>query len=204
CGVDVALPAGQVEPGDEVVLAAYDYSGNFLSVHAVGARPVLADVAPHNWNLVPEAVAAALGPATRAVIASHLHGGLVPMRELMALAAAHGVRVIEDAAQAPGATVQGRPAGSLGDVGILSLGGSKLLTAGRGGALLTGHADVYQRLRLRQNRGNLVWPLAELQAAVLLPQLAKLDERNALRTHNVRLLSERLGEVHGLKLFANT
>jgi dTDP-4-amino-4,6-dideoxygalactose transaminase len=204
CAVELALHALKVGPGDEVVLAAYDYGGNFLSVHAVSAQPVLVDVAPHNWNLTPEAVAAAIGPATRVVIASHLHGGLVPMRELMALAAARGVSVLEDAAQAPGATVQGRPAGSWGDVGILSFGGSKLLTAGRGGAVLTGHADVYQRARLRQNRGNLVWPLSELQAAVLLPQCAKLDGRNALRAQHVALLCERLSEVPGLRPFANT
>src|SRR5262245_33009518 len=76
--VEVALRALGVGGGDEVVLAAYDYPGNFLSVHAVGARPVLADVAPGNWNLDAERLARALGPATKAVIVSHLHGGLVP------------------------------------------------------------------------------------------------------------------------------
>ena len=122
------------DPGDEVILAAYDYPGNFLSVHAVGARPVLVDVAPGDWNLCPEKVAEAVRPQTRAVIASHLHGGLVPMARLMELAAGHGLAVIEDAAQCPGALVQGRKAGTWGDVGVLSFGGSKLLSAGRGGA----------------------------------------------------------------------
>ncbi len=65
-----------------MVLAAYDYPGNFLAVHAVGARPVLADVSPDDWNLDWIRLAEALGPAVRAVIVSHLHGGLVPMREL--------------------------------------------------------------------------------------------------------------------------
>src|ERR1700746_4123416 len=84
--VELALRALKVGPGDEVVLAAYDYPGNFLAVHAVGATPVLADVAPHHWNLDVGRLAAAFTPATRAVIVSHLHGGLVPMRRLTELA----------------------------------------------------------------------------------------------------------------------
>jgi dTDP-4-amino-4,6-dideoxygalactose transaminase len=190
--VELALRALKIGPGDEVILAAYDYSGNFLNVHTVGATPVLVDVDPSNWNLAPERLQTAIGPKTRAVIISHLHGGVVPMREVMGLAGAHGVRVIEDAAQMPGATIQGRKAGTWGDVGILSFGGSKLLSAGRGGAFLTRHADIHQRARVALHRGNNVCPLSELQAAVLLPQLDKLDERNRRRTSAVRLLSERL------------
>ncbi len=202
--VELALRAVRVEAGDEVLLAAYDYPGNFLAIHAVGARPVLVDVAPHNWNLAPERLAAALSPATKALIASHLHGGLVPMRAVMAFAAAHGLCVIEDAAQAPGARVEGRRAGTWGDAGILSFGGSKLLTAGRGGALLTSRADVHQRARLAQQRGNAVCPLSELQAAVLLPQLEKLDERNARRLRNVKDLCAQLRDVPGLRPFVNS
>jgi dTDP-4-amino-4,6-dideoxygalactose transaminase len=201
--VELALRALKVGPGDEVILAAYDYGGNFLAVHAVGARPVLIDVHPDNWNLDPGRITAAVGPATRAVVVSHLHGGVVPMRELLAVATAHGLRVIEDAAQCPGAVVQGRRAGAWGDVGVLSFGGSKLLTAGRGGALLTRHADVHQRARLATNRGNHVCPLSELQAAVLLPQLDKLDARNSLRADNVRRLTELLGALPGIRPFAN-
>src|SRR5204862_7244697 len=97
--VELALRALKVGPGAEVVLAAYDYPGNFLGVHAVGATPVLIDVAPHNWNLAVEGLAAAFTAATRAVIVSHLHGGLVPMPDVMELATTAGVGVIEDAAQ---------------------------------------------------------------------------------------------------------
>jgi len=201
--VELALRALKVGPGDEVILAAYDYGGNFLSVHAVGARPVLVDIHPENWNLDPDHLTGAVGPATRAVIVSHLHGGMVPMREVMALAADRRLWVIEDAAQAPGALIQGRPAGTWGDAGVLSFGGSKLLTAGRGGALLTPHAAVHQRARLWSHRGNQVCPLSELQAAVLLPQLDKLDACNARRRENVALLRERLGEVPGLRPFVN-
>jgi perosamine synthetase len=201
--VELALRALKVGPGDEVIMAAYDYGGNFLSVHAVGARPVLVDVDADNWNLAPEALAAAFGPATRAVLVSHLHGGLVPMREVMELAGRQGVAVIEDAAQAPGALVQGRRAGAWGDVGILSFGGSKLLTAGRGGAVLTSRVDVAQRARLWLQRGNHICPLSELQAAVLQPQIDRLAERNTQRLRGVRFLSERLRSIPGLRPFRN-
>jgi perosamine synthetase len=201
--VELALRALKVGPGDEVVLAAYDYGGNFLAVHAVGARPVLADLDPDNWNLDPEQLELAFTPAARAVIVSHLHGGLVPMRSLMEWAAPRGVRVIEDAAQAPGATVQGQRTGTWGDVGILSFGGSKLLTAGRGGVLLTRHADVYQRARVWLHRGNHVCPLSELQAAVVAPQLDRLADHNARRTDRVALLRQHLANVPGFRLFDN-
>jgi dTDP-4-amino-4,6-dideoxygalactose transaminase len=201
--VEVALRALKVGPGDEVIVAAYDYGGNFLSVHAVGARPVLIDVAADNWNLDPGQLAAAVGPATRAVIVSHLHGGIVPMAEVMKFAGAQGLRVVEDAAQAPGAVIEGRRAGTWGDVGVLSFGGSKLLTAGRGGALLTRYADIGQRARVCLHRGNAICPLSELQAAVLLPQLEQLDQRNALRAANVRLLTERLAGFPGIRPFVN-
>lgn len=201
--VELALRALKVGPGDEVVMAGYDYGGNFLSVHVVGALPVLVDVAAENWNLAPERLAEAFRPATRAVIVSHLHGGLVPMRDIMELARRHGVAVIEDAAQAPGARVQGRPAGSWGDVGTLSFGGSKLLTAGRGGAILTDDPAVAQRARLMLQRGNHICPLSELQAAVLPPQLDRLTERNAQRRRALTLLADLLRPITGVRLFGN-
>jgi dTDP-4-amino-4,6-dideoxygalactose transaminase len=202
--VEVALRALKVGAGNEVILAGYDYPGNFLAVHAVGARPVLVDVAPLNWNLDIDRVAAALTPATRAIIASHLHGGLVPMRELMELARSRGVSVVEDAAQAVGALVQGKQAGTWGDVGVLSFGGSKLLTAGRGGAILTCRIDVAQRARLAMDRGNRLCPLSELQAAVLLPQLDRLADRHDHRRENVARLVSLLAHVPGLEPFRNT
>src|SRR5262245_5336669 len=184
-------------------MAGYDYPGNFLNTHAVGALPVLVDVDPDNWNLVPENLAQAVGPKTRALIVSHLHGGLVPMKKLMIFARKHNLAVIEDAAQVPGAVLGGKKAGTWGDVGILSFGGSKLLSAGRGGALLTSRADLNQRAKTWQQRGNLLCPLSELQAAVLLAQLAKLRSRNAQRLANVKLLFQLLHDVPGLTPLRN-
>jgi perosamine synthetase len=201
--VELALRALKIGPGDEVLLSAYDYEGNFLSVHALGAKPVLLDVDPDNWNLDPDQIAATARPSSKALIVSHLHGGVVPMREVMAAAATHRLGVVEDAAQAPGAVVQGRPAGTWGDVGVLSFGGSKLLTAGRGGALLTRNAGIHQRARLASFRGNQVCPLSELQAAVLLPQLEVLPHRNAQRARNVETLFAHMRGLPGLRPFMN-
>jgi dTDP-4-amino-4,6-dideoxygalactose transaminase len=201
--VELGLRALRVEAGDEVVLADYDFPGNFLNVHALGATPVLVDVAPGNWNMDVAAVEGALGPRTKAILVSHLHGGIVPMRALMEMAQARGVAVLEDACQCPGARIEGRRAGMWGDVGVVSFGGSKLLSAGRGGALLTAHADVAQRARTLSLRGNVVCPLSEIQAAILLPQIAKLDARNARRRARVAELGLALESVRGLRLFRN-
>ncbi|MCS7046065.1 MAG: aminotransferase class V-fold PLP-dependent enzyme [Gemmataceae bacterium] len=200
--VELAWRALRIGPGDEVLMAAYDFPGNFLSVHAVGALPVLVDVAADNWNLAIEQLDVAYSPAVRALLVSHLHGGLVAMRQVMDWARQRRVAVVEDAAQCPGAVVQGRPVGTWGDIGILSFGGSKLLTAGRGGAVITNRADAAQRARTHQLRGNVVCPLSELQAAVLLPQLRRLKERNRRRRANVARLLEALGGVPGLRPLA--
>jgi len=197
--VEVALRALGVGPGDEVIQAAYDYGGNFLSIHAVGALPVLVDVDPQNCTLEAYALAEAFSPRVKAVLVSHLHGGLADMPAIVDVCAGR-IPIVEDAAQCPGASVAGRPAGTWGDVGIWSFGGSKLLSAGRGGALFTRRAEVAQRARLVLGRGNnLVAPLSELQALVLLPQLAKLPLRHAQR----RAAVERLRDLPGLTLFRN-
>jgi dTDP-4-amino-4,6-dideoxygalactose transaminase len=200
--VEVALRALGVGPGDEVILAGYEFEPSFLSVHNLGARPVLVDVSPTSAGIDPTGVEAAVTPATKAILASHLHGGLIPMSELTAVASRFGVPVVEDACQAAGATVEGRPAGTWGDVGVLSFGGSKLLTAGRGGGILTRRSDIFQRARLVLGRGVQQWaPLSELQAAVLIPQLDKLPAMTELRQRRVAQLLESIRNVPGLRPF---
>ncbi|HVV98772.1 MAG TPA: DegT/DnrJ/EryC1/StrS family aminotransferase [Planctomycetaceae bacterium] len=190
--VELALRGLKVGPGDEVILAAYDFKGNFQDIAILGATPVLVDIDPITGNLDLEQLGGAIGPATRAIITSHLHGGMVPMRELMQLGTARGLPVLEDACQCPGAWIEGRRAGSWGDVGVLSFGGSKLLTAGRGGAVFTNNSGIAQRMRLYTARGNEAYPLSELQAAVLLPQIEKLDQANAVRAERVATLVAQL------------
>lgn len=192
--VELALRAVGVTAGDEVILSAYDFPGNFRAIEAVGARPLLVDIEPDTWCLDGEALASQLpsllGPRTRAIVVSHLHGGLADMSLLTQLAGRHGLKVVEDACQATGASVQGRVAGTWGDVGVLSFGGSKLLSAGRGGAILTRQGAVHQRAKIFCHRGNDAFALSELQAAVLLPQVEQLPARNALRRSGAGYLRE--------------
>ena len=186
--VELALRGLKIGPGDEVILAGYDFPGNFRAVESVGAKPVLIDFVENSWSLDVSQVPLAVSAQTKAVIASHLHGTLVDMRNLMTVAQDHGLSVAEDACQATGALVQGKPAGSWGDVGVHSFGGSKLLTAGRGGAIVTRREEVLQRIKIFSERGNQAFPLSELQAAVLLPQIPKLAARNEFRWKNVNRL----------------
>lgn len=188
--VELALRGLKIGEEDEVILAGYDFPGNFRCIDAVGARPVLVDINPSSWCIDIDMIAEAASDKTRAVIVSHLHGGLAPMESVSEIASNLGIHVVEDACQAPGAIVDGKPAGSWGDVGVLSFGGSKLLSAGRGGAVLTNRPDVLQRMKIFCERGNDAFPLSELQAAVLLPQLASLDSNNSKRLANVRLLKD--------------
>ena len=181
CAIELALRAIPVATGDEVILAAYDFKANFVNVLTTGCTPVLIDTVVDYPVPDPDQIAEAITDRTRAIIVSHLHGNLVPMQEVCRIAAGRGVVVIEDACQAPGALLEGRRAGTFGNIGVLSFGGSKLLTSGRGGAVLTSDAQMAQRIRLYTQRGNEAYPLSEMQAAVLLPQLLKLDARNADR-----------------------
>lgn len=196
--VELALRGLKIGEGDEVILAGYDFPGNFRSIEAVGARPVLVDLEVGTWRLDVEQVESAVGSATKAIIASHLHGSLAQMRRLRELADQLGLVVLEDACQVPGARVDGQPAGSWGDVGVLSFGGSKLLTAGRGGAIVTNREDVLQRIKIFSHRGNEAFPLSELQAAVLMPQIPKLAAAHARRSQSLRGLLGLMGDAPGL------
>jgi len=196
--VELALRALKVGPGDEVILAGYDFPGNFRAIEAIGARPVLVDLVAGTWAIDAEQVAMAIGHETKAILASHLHGSLADMPRLRSIADERGLAIVEDACQVPGAVIAGKPAGAWGDVGVLSFGGSKLLTAGRGGAIVTSRDDVLQRLRIFCERGNDAFPLSELQAAVLVPQLPMLADANERRLTAVRRLLAACSELPGL------
>jgi perosamine synthetase len=186
--VELGLRMLKVGPGDEVILAAYDFAGNFRAIEAVGASPVLVDIVPCRWHLDPAQLAAVEGPKVKAVIVSHLHGVNAPLPEIAAIAEKRGWQVLEDACQASGATIEGRAAGTWGHVGTLSFGGSKLLTAGRGGAVLARDPQLVQRAKVHCEQGNHAFPLSELQACVLLPQLATLAERTCQRLRGAQRL----------------
>lgn len=181
-----------LDSADEVVLSAYDFKANFINVLLLGAKPVLIDTLPGRPVPDPARIQGALTDRTKAIIVSHLHGLSGGVELITELAAERGIPVIEDACQAIGGVYGGRRAGSIGDVSIFSFGGSKLLTAGRGGALLTSSPAIAQRVQLWQQRGNEAYPLSEMQAAILLPQLQLLEPRTVLRMAGADRLQHQL------------
>ena len=196
--VELALRGLRIGSGDEVILAAYDFPGNFRAIEALGARPVLVDLAAGTWTIDVEQVARATTKETKAVIVSHLHGSLADMPRLRQIADERGLGIVEDACQTPGATVAGKPAGAWGECGVFSFGGSKLLTAGRGGAIVTNRDDVLQRIKISCERGNDAFPLSELQAAVLAPQIPQLKAANEQRLNAVEELLTACQDLNGL------
>lgn len=195
--VELALRAAQVVPGDEVILSAYDFKANFTNIALLGATPVLVDCRESDAQLDVTLVEAAITDRTKAIIASHLQGGLVEISALREIADRRRIILIEDVCQAPGANVADRPAGAWGDVATFSFGGSKLITAGRGGAVVTSRPELAQRIKLFTQRGNDAYPLSEMQAALLLPQWKQLANDNTRRWQTVR----QFRDLPGLRRF---
>jgi perosamine synthetase len=191
--IEIALRGLKFQRGDEVILSAYDFPGNFRSVEDVGAQVVLCDPSvDHGWVLTPEALESVISPACKGLVVSHLHGQLAPMKRIMEWARSSGIRVVEDACQAHGAIVDGRPVGSWGDVGVFSYGGSKLISAGRGGAVVTNDPLIAQRMTVYCDRGNNAFPLSEIQAAMILAQYERLEQDHDSRLSAARTLLEKL------------
>lgn len=169
--LEMVLVACRLQPGDEVLLSGYDYPGTFAAIERVGGRPALVDVAERSWNLCWESLEATVTPACRVLIASHLHGQLQPIAQLERWCAARKIWLVQDACQALGASIDGRPLGQFGDATIFSFGGGKTISAGRGGAWASRNAALAQHARLAAGVGSGTHELSELQAAVALAQL---------------------------------
>src|SRR6056297_209921 len=183
--VEVALRIAGVSAGQQVALCGYDYPGNFRAIELVGARPLLVDAAKASYSIDPQPLETLAPAAISAVLVSHLYGVPADMPRIADVCRENGWRLIEDACQVPGMRVHGRPAGSWGDVGVFSFGGSKPLTSGNGGALLSNHDAIASRWRAMLDRPSDALPLSELQAAVLLPQLERLAHYNQLRSQTL-------------------
>ncbi len=183
-----------IGPGDEVITTTFTFFATAGCIARVGARPVFVDIDPRTFNIDP-AAAAAVTRKTRAILPVHLFGQAADMDPLLALAKKHGLAVIEDAAQAIGATYKGRKAGSLGAAGCFSFFPSKNLGgAGDGGMVVTGDADLARRCAVMRNHGmepryyhHVVggnFRLDALQAAVILVKLKHLERWHAARQAN--------------------
>jgi perosamine synthetase len=200
----LALLANGIGPGDEVVTTPFSFAATVNAILMVGARPVFVDVDPVTFNLDASPVEAAITTRTRALLPVHLFGQTCDMPALAAIAERHGLRLIEDACQAVGATCHGRAAGSFG-TGVFSLYATKNVTAGEGGIVTTDDDSVAERCRLLRNHGmrrrneheclGFNYRLSDLHAAIGLAQLGRLDELTRARQRNAAYLGARIGSV---------
>ena len=204
----IALMAEEIGPGDEVITSTYSFFATAGSIERLGAKPVLVDIDPTSFNLVPEQVEAAVTERTRAVIPVHLYGQTAEMEPILELAARHDLVVIEDAAQAIGAEHRGRRAGSMGHYGCVSFFPTKNLgAAGEAGLVVTNDAERAAKLRMLRVHGmepkyyhQIIggnFRLDALQAAVLLAKLPHLDSWTRGRQENAATY-RRLFEEAGL------
>lgn len=207
----MALEAAGVGPGDEVVVPAHTFIATWSAVAMIGAVPVPAEPAQSGYNVDAASIAAAITRRTRAIVVVHLYGEPVAMEEVLALAEAHGLPVIEDAAQAHGATRHGVAAGSFGRAAAFSFYPSKNLGAlGDGGAVTTSDAALADRVRLLRNYGSAHKyahqtegrnsRLDPLQAAVLGVRMTRLAAWNAARRAVAAAYLEGLADIPGLTL----
>jgi perosamine synthetase len=189
----LCLVALGVGPGDEVIMPSLTYVATANAAMYQGATPVFVDVDPETWCIDPNLVDAAVTPRTRGIIAVHLYGHPADMDALNAIAAKHGLWVIEDAAEAHGATYKGRPVGGLATLGAFSFYGNKMLTSGEGGAIVLNDPELEARLRLYRGQGmdpgrryffpvvGYNYRLTNVACAILCAQMERFEEMTASR-----------------------
>lgn len=213
--LDVALKALSIGPGDEVVVTSRTFIASVSCVVNAGATPVFADIHCNSGNIDAQAIAAVLTPRTKGVICVHLAGWPCDMDSIMALAAQHGLKVIEDCAQAHGARYRGRSVGSIGHVGAWSFCQDKIMTTGGEGGMVTcndeslwramwaykdhgkSYAAVYERehppgFRWLHESFGTNWRMLEMQAAIGRIQLRRMKDWTAARVTNAMALREAL------------
>lgn len=209
----VALAAAGIGAGDEVIMPTFTFVASFESMLALGAVPILVDI-DDTLTMDPAAVEAAITPQTRCVMPVHMCGSMADLRALKAICNKHGLILLEDACQALGATYDGKALGSYGDLGCFSFDFVKTITCGEGGAVITNnekyalHADHYQdhgHDHIGNDRGAESHPflgynfrISELNAAVGVAQLQKLDGILKTQKENYTILRETIQDIDGV------
>jgi perosamine synthetase len=211
----LALKAAGVGPGDEVIVPDVTFIASANAVHLTGAAPVLADV-DGALGLDPAALRAAITSRTKAVMPVHVSGRAANMDAILEVSRAHGLAVIEDAAEALGSRSRGRSLGTLGDAGCFSFSPNKTITTGQGGMVVTDDPAIHARLRELKDQGRPVrgtggddvhhsvgfnFKLTNLQAAVGMAQLGLLEARISRIKATYRYYAQHLAGIEGFKLF---
>lgn len=210
----VALASAGIGAGDEVIMPTFTFVASFESILALGAVPILVDV-DDTLTLNPEAVKKAITPRTKVVMPVHMCGSMASLEALQTICEQHGLLLLEDACQAIGATYHGKPLGSIGDLGCFSFDYVKTITCGEGGAILTNNETYYQNAHkysdhghdhIGNDRGAEAHPflgynyrISEMNAAVGLAQLSRLDEFIAIQKKNYSIIREALSQIEGVQ-----
>jgi dTDP-4-amino-4,6-dideoxygalactose transaminase len=204
-GLHLGLLAAGIGPGDEVVVPSFTFAATANSVALTGATPVFADIEADHFCLAADAVEAVVTERTKAILPVHLYGHPADMDSLQALADRHGLRVLEDAAQAHGAGYHGRRVGTFGDFAMFSLYPTKNMTSGEGGMVSCATDDIARRIRLLRNQGmerqyenelvGLNNRMTDIHAAIGRVQLTKVDGWTAQRQANAAFLDSHLEGV---------
>jgi dTDP-4-amino-4,6-dideoxygalactose transaminase len=221
--LELALYSLRIGPGDEVIVPSRTFVASASCAIMRGAKPVFADVDPISQTLTADSIREVLTPSTKAIIAVHLAGWPCDMDPIIELACEHGLRVIEDCAQAHGATYKGRPVGCLGDAAAFSFCQDKIMsTGGEGGMLTTNDDELWERAWSFKDHGKdhgaahkqqtssgfrwlhdsfgTNWRLTEMQAAIGRSLLAKLPGQLDLRRRNANILSQRFSTLPALRV----
>lgn len=214
-GLVAAVGAIGVEPGDEVIVTPWTMSASATAILHWNAIPVFADIDPDTYNLDPASIERNITPQTKAIMVADIFGQSADMDEIMAIARANGLKVISDTAQAPGAKYKDRFAGTCADVGGYSLNYHKHIHTGEGGIVVTDDDDIAERVQLIRNHAEVVvagkgvadisnmvghnFRLGEIECAMGIEQLKKLDGFVRSRQALAEQLSAGLSGLHGLK-----
>ena len=214
-GLHLVLAALGIGPGDEVIVPESTWIATAAPIDYVGATPVFADVDPESWCLSTASVAERITERTRAVIAVDLYGGMPRMEQLVALCHGHGIALIEDAAEAIGSQYHGKPAGAFGVASVFSFHGSKTMTTGEGGMVVTDDDALHRRMQVLRDHGRspgdvsfrngevaFKYKMSALQAAFGEVQLDRLDELVARKRAIFGWYRDRLAGVPGVVLNA--
>ena len=213
-GLMAAIGAAGIGPGDEVIVSPYTMSASVTCVFVYGAVPVFADIQEDIFTLDPKSIEERITPHTKAILVVHIFGHPADMDPILNIAKKHSLVVIEDCAQIPLGNYNGRMVGTLGDMGIFSLNIHKHIQTGEGG-MVTTNDDVYaERLNLIRNHGELslkelhvkdvrnMWGfnyrLTEIQAAMGITQLHRLEELIVKRIENAEFIAEKLSQLPGI------
>jgi perosamine synthetase len=207
----LALESLDIGPGDEVIIPAFSLIVSANVVCWTGATPVLVDATRDTWCIDPERIEAKITPKTKAIMVVHMYGHPADMGPIMAIARRHGLKVIEDCAQAHGAAYMGKRVGSIGHVGAFSFYGNKILTTGEGGMLVTDDAEVAERAAYLRNQAfeeerfvhravGFNYRMTNLQAAIGVAQCERIDSIIERKLDIARRYRELLTGCEGLVL----